>query len=277
MAVQTVPAGDERREAHPNLHCDASRLRRHRHGPIPADLPEDGVERLPYLRFQADDVLVEVPRWPAGVGLVTVGEGTSTQWTHPRRPDTNTRLTGHPVVSSRAGRPLSSDAHGQHRCPVQRQGRAIAIASAVCAAAAVGLAWAVTEVERNRLAAVAQRHHDAVVVQERMVQDLVAAKWAIEAGHPERGLEIVTTALTEAQDVVTQLRGDEHTGPAGRRHCADRRDAAAGRTVHGGRSGTAPAHGPAGTARPAGWSGQSSTRKPIFRTTCTWATAPFST
>ena len=127
---------------------------------------------------------------------------------------TNTRLTGHPVVSSRAGRPLSSDAHGRHRCPVQRQGRAIAIA--VCAAA-VGLAWAVTEVERNRLATVAQRHHDAVVVQERMVQDLVAAKWAIEAGHPERGLEIVRTALTEAQDVVIQLRGDEHAGPADRR------------------------------------------------------------
>jgi hypothetical protein len=98
---------------------------------------------------------------------------------------------------------------------VQRQGRAIAIASAVCAAA-VGLAWAVTEVERNRLAAVAQRHHDAVVVQERMVQDLVAAKWAIEAGHPERGLEIVRTVLTEAQDVVAQLRGDEHAGPDGR-------------------------------------------------------------
>ena len=135
-------------------------------------------------------------------------------------PVVDTRLTGHPVVSSRAGRPLSPDAHGRHRCPVQRQGRAIAIASAVCAAA-VGLAWAVTEVERNRLAAVTQRHHDAVVVQERMVQDLVAAKWAIEAGHPERGLEIVTNALTEAQDAVSQLRRDKQTGPdgwPGRRH-----------------------------------------------------------
>lgn len=103
---------------------------------------------------------------------------------------------------------------------MQRQGRAIAIASALCAAA-VGLAWAVTEVERSKLAAVVARHHDAVVVQERMVQDLVAAKWAIEAGHPERGLEIVRNALTEAQDVVIQLRRDEHTGPAGwpgRRH-----------------------------------------------------------
>jgi hypothetical protein len=102
---------------------------------------------------------------------------------------------------------------------VQR-GRAIAIASAV-SAAALGLAWAVTEVERNKLAAVTQRHHEAVVVQERMVQDLVAAKWAIEAGHPERGLEIVRNALAEAQDVVTQLRRDDHTAPTGwpgRRH-----------------------------------------------------------
>ncbi|HEY7102801.1 MAG TPA: hypothetical protein VH573_14295 [Mycobacteriales bacterium] len=103
---------------------------------------------------------------------------------------------------------------------MQRQGRAIAIASTVCAAA-LALAWAVTEAERNKLAAVAQRHHDAVMVQERMVQDLVAAKWAIEAGHPERGLEIVRNALSDAQDVVTQLRRDEHTGLAGwpgRRH-----------------------------------------------------------
>jgi hypothetical protein len=96
----------------------------------------------------------------------------------------------------------------------------VAIASAVCAAA-LGLAWAVTEAERHKLAVVAQRQHDAVVVHERVVQDLVAAKWAIEAGHSERGLEIVTNALTEAQDVVSQLRRDERTRPdgwAGRRH-----------------------------------------------------------
>jgi UDP-N-acetylmuramyl tripeptide synthase len=101
---------------------------------------------------------------------------------------------------------------------VQRQGRAIALASALCAAA-LGLAWVVTEAERNKLAD--QRHHDAVVVHERVVQELVAAKWAIEAGHPERGLEIVTNALTEAQDAVSQLRRDEQTGPdgwPGRRH-----------------------------------------------------------
>ena len=96
---------------------------------------------------------------------------------------------------------------------MQRQGRTIAIASAVCAAA-LGLAWAVTEVERSKHTIVAQRH-DAVVVHERVVQDLVAAKWAIESGQAQRGLEIVKNALTEAQDVVSQLRRDEQSGAAG--------------------------------------------------------------
>jgi hypothetical protein len=96
---------------------------------------------------------------------------------------------------------------------VKRQGRAIALASALCAAA-LGLAWVVTEAERNKAVA-AQRQHDAVVVHERVVQDLIAAKWAIEAGQPERGLEIVTNTLTAAQDVVSQMRRDERTGPGG--------------------------------------------------------------
>jgi hypothetical protein len=99
---------------------------------------------------------------------------------------------------------------------VQRHGQAIAIVSALCAAA-LGLAWVVSETERNRLAVVAQRHHHhAVMVHERVVQDLVAAKWAIEAGRPERGLEIVTSALTEAQDALWQMRREERTGPGDR-------------------------------------------------------------
>ena len=96
---------------------------------------------------------------------------------------------------------------------MQRQGRAIAIASGFCAAA-LGLAWAVTEAERNKLAD--ERHHDAVVVHERVVQELVAAKWAIEAGQPERGLEIVTNALHEAQGVVSRMTRDQQAEPGGR-------------------------------------------------------------
>ena len=72
----------------------------------------------------------------------------------------------------------------------------------------------VTEAERNKLAD--QRHHDAVVVHERVVQELVAAKWAIEAGHPERGLEIVTNTLYEAQDMVSRMMREEHTESGGR-------------------------------------------------------------
>jgi hypothetical protein len=99
---------------------------------------------------------------------------------------------------------------------VQRQARGIAVGSALCAAA-LALAWVVvTEAERTRTALAAQRHHDTVVAHERVVQDLIAAKWAIEAGQSERGLEIVTNALNQAQDVVWQMRQREQTGP-GRR------------------------------------------------------------
>jgi Na+-translocating ferredoxin:NAD+ oxidoreductase RnfG subunit len=103
---------------------------------------------------------------------------------------------------------------------VKRHGRVLAITSALCAAA-LGVAWVVTEAERNKHAVAAQRHHDTVVVHERVVQDLVAAKWAIEAGRPERGLEIVTSTLTQAQDAIRQLRRDRQTRPdgwPGRRH-----------------------------------------------------------
>jgi hypothetical protein len=78
----------------------------------------------------------------------------------------------------------------------------------------LGLVWvAFTEAERHKLAAVSQRHHHAVVVHERVVQDLVAAKWAIEAGYSDCGLEIVTNALTEAQDALWRMRRDEQNGP----------------------------------------------------------------
>jgi len=219
MCVQTVPAGDERREAHPYLQCDAGRLRQHRHGTVPADLRQDSVERLAYRGFRPHEVPVEIPQRPARVRLVTVGERTSAVLTHPQR-------LGHDDQAN----PPSGGIEQSRKTPVLTGPRAAPLSCATARSrgdrvgavrAALGLAWAVTEAERNKLAVVAQRHHDAVVVHGRVVQDLVAAKWAIEAGHPERGLEIVTNALTEAQDVVSQLRRDEQTGPdgwPGRRH-----------------------------------------------------------
>jgi len=86
---------------------------------------------------------------------------------------------------------------------VQRQDRALAIASAV-GAAALALAWAVAEAARTRTAVAARRH--TIAAHERVVQELVAAKWAFEAGQPERGLQIVTNALDQAQDAVWRMR-----------------------------------------------------------------------
>jgi hypothetical protein len=65
-----------------------------------------------------------------------------------------------------------------------------------------------SEAERNRLMAAAQRHRDAVDFNDRVVQELAAAKWALEAGYPERGLDIVTNTLGAAQDMVSQMLRD---------------------------------------------------------------------
>jgi Flp pilus assembly pilin Flp len=65
-----------------------------------------------------------------------------------------------------------------------------------------------SEAERNRLMAAAQRHRDAVDFNDRVLQELAAAKWALEAGSPERGLAIVTNTLDEAQDMVSRMLRD---------------------------------------------------------------------
>ena len=72
--------------------------------------------------------------------------------------------------------------------------------------AADQLRW--SEAERNRLMATAQRHRDAVEFNDRVVQELAAAKWALEAGRLERGLDIVTNTLDAAQDMVSQMLRD---------------------------------------------------------------------
>lgn len=77
-----------------------------------------------------------------------------------------------------------------------------------------------SEAERNRLIAAAQRHRDAVDVNDRVVQELAAAKWALEAGHPERGLDILMNTLDAAQDMVSQMlrdaEADADAGAGGR-------------------------------------------------------------
>lgn len=80
--------------------------------------------------------------------------------------------------------------------------------------AADQLRW--SEAERNRLMATAQRHRDAVEFNDRVVQELAAAKWALEAGHRERGLDIVTNTLDAGQDMVSQMLRDADAAAGGR-------------------------------------------------------------
>lgn len=65
-----------------------------------------------------------------------------------------------------------------------------------------------SERERRRLAALAQRHRDAVEIQDSVVQHLAAAKWALETGRSDRGLEILTGTLDSTQRLVSDLLGD---------------------------------------------------------------------
>lgn len=73
-----------------------------------------------------------------------------------------------------------------------------------------------SEAERNRLMAAAQRHRDAVEFNDRVVQELAAAKWALEAGNPDRGLDVVANTLNAAQDMVSQMLRDADAEVGGR-------------------------------------------------------------
>jgi hypothetical protein len=76
-----------------------------------------------------------------------------------------------------------------------------------------------SEAERNRLMTVAQRHRDAVDFNDRIVQELAAAKWALEGGNSDRGLDILERTLDAAQHMVSQMLrdADAESGDAARR------------------------------------------------------------
>jgi hypothetical protein len=67
-----------------------------------------------------------------------------------------------------------------------------------------------SEKERTRLQATARRQQDAAELQDRIVQELAAAKWAFEGGRTERGLEILTGTLDAAQRLVSQMLRDAY-------------------------------------------------------------------
>ncbi len=63
------------------------------------------------------------------------------------------------------------------------------------------------------LEAVAQRHRDAVEINDTLVQGMVAAKWALEAGRHESGLNTLTETIGLGHELVSKLMRDADMGP----------------------------------------------------------------
>ena len=73
-----------------------------------------------------------------------------------------------------------------------------------------------SEAARHRLEAAAQRHRDAAEINDSIVQRVAAAKWALEAGRPERALDIITDTIEIAQELVAELLRDDRGSGAER-------------------------------------------------------------
>ena len=69
-----------------------------------------------------------------------------------------------------------------------------------------------SEAQARRASIAAQRAREAVELNDTVVQGLAAAKWALEAGRSERGLEIVSETLEHSQRMVSQLLRDAEIG-----------------------------------------------------------------
>jgi hypothetical protein len=74
-----------------------------------------------------------------------------------------------------------------------------------------------SEERRRRLESAAQRHRDAVEINDSVVQRLSAAKWALEADHTGRALEIITQTLDVTHALVSDLLRDAYMGVDGER------------------------------------------------------------
>lgn len=61
------------------------------------------------------------------------------------------------------------------------------------------------EEELSRAETAALLHRQAIEINDSLIQQLTAAKWAFEAGRKEAGLEALSTAMGEAQSLVSDL------------------------------------------------------------------------
>lgn len=61
------------------------------------------------------------------------------------------------------------------------------------------------EVDLRRHEVAAVLHREAIEINDSLVQRMTAVKWSLEAGRTEAGLEILTTAVSEAHQLVSDL------------------------------------------------------------------------
>jgi signal transduction histidine kinase len=71
------------------------------------------------------------------------------------------------------------------------------------------------EHRRLRLAEARLRRREAAEINDTIVQNLAVAKWMIESGQPDSGIDAVTNALTMAQDLVADLLDDDDADTLG--------------------------------------------------------------
>jgi K+-sensing histidine kinase KdpD len=69
------------------------------------------------------------------------------------------------------------------------------------------------EEQRRLLETSSIRHRQAVEINDSLVQGMAAAKWSIEAGRVETGVEMLTATLDRGQSLVSQLIRDTEQQP----------------------------------------------------------------
>ncbi len=76
---------------------------------------------------------------------------------------------------------------------------------------------AAADAQRRALEAAAQRHRDAVEVNDTLVQGMAAARWAFEGGRHDAGLRTLEETLALGHELVTKLLRDADMGVDGQR------------------------------------------------------------
>lgn len=75
--------------------------------------------------------------------------------------------------------------------------------------------------ERRRLEAAALLHHEAIEINDSLVQGIAAARWSFEAGQVDMGLKILDQTLSQAHELVSDLIRragmSSHSEPVGSR------------------------------------------------------------